>query len=181
MGKIAEGLKNNKRLLYRIYLELVSEGLLSDYARQQIIKIIPFVITGTEIVSTFSKDKSILCETYYCLKKSGNLTNDMETKIKSIIPQLCYETSIEPDEKFVIYGAGYYGKNAYIKYHDQIKYYLDSNEKIIGTRINGIKVLPLEEAENLKDKIMIAANEEKLYDMIISLEEHGVKTYCVYR
>ena len=181
MGKIAEGLKNNKRLLYRIYLELVSEGLLSDYARQQIIKIIPFVITGTEIVSTFSKYKSILCEKYYCLKNSGNLTNDMETKIKSIIPQLCYETSIEPDEKFVIYGAGYYGKNAYIKYHDQIKYYLDSNEKIIGTRINGIKVLPLEEAENLKDKIMIAANEEKLYDMIISLEEHGVKTYCVYR
>ena len=50
-----------------------------------------------------------------------------------------------------------------------------------STRINGIKVLPLEEAENLKDKIMIAANEEKLYDMIISLEEHGVKTYCVYR
>lgn len=85
------------------------------------------------------------------------------------------------EKDIVIFGAGKFGKLAFNKYKDRVKYFIDNNEAVWGNFIDGKKVNSLDYyLENDRDRyvIMIACKSQESIKR--QLESHGIKEYKCY-
>lgn len=85
------------------------------------------------------------------------------------------------DKKYIIWGAGAWGKKAAKLLYDKVEFFADRNETIVGTTIEGIKVISVEEMKNisLNYKICIAVSVDKMYPMLLELYDCGIKKCCI--
>ena len=85
------------------------------------------------------------------------------------------------DKKYIIWGAGAWGKKAAKLLYDKFEFFADRNETIVGTTIEGIKVISVEEMKNisLNYKICIAVSVDKMYPMLLELYDCGLKKCCI--
>lgn len=85
-------------------------------------------------------------------------------------------------DNIVLYGAGYYGRNAYSRLKDRthIINWVDNNENLHGTQINGIEVIGIKELvkKNL-DEISVVICTRSYFDISTQLIAYGIKDYFV--
>lgn len=88
------------------------------------------------------------------------------------------------ENKYVLFGAGEYGKIA-IQYlsEEKIAFFLDNDKKKVGTKIEGIPIYTLgEKRKNLTDyTIVITVSREKENDIAKQLDTEGIKSYISLR
>ncbi len=85
------------------------------------------------------------------------------------------------DEKYMVFGAGAFGKSAYEKLgEDSIVCFIDNDEKKQGTLFYGKEVLSLSDASKMSDKYQVLIASLHIDSMKKDLEAYGIKKYRVF-
>lgn len=81
------------------------------------------------------------------------------------------------EKKYIIWGAGVFGKKAVKLLYGKVQFFADKDEAIVDTYIEGIKVISVEEMKSISFdyKICIAVSLDKLYPMLLELYDCGIK------
>lgn len=127
--------------------------------------------------------KFVLCALYYDFRNNNCEVDYVQRKIRDLVPALDTDNDdLKADNKVVVYGAGNIGKAAYKKFGENIVYYVDRNEAIIGDRIEGIEIKSIDSLQELSKKysIVIAAGLGNVYDFLCTLGSLGIKCNSVY-
>ena len=134
------------------------------------------------IFEKYNDDKAKLCQIYYEMLQSDQLDGKRRELFKKCVPELEGDVSCTDSDKFIIFGAGVYGKKAADILGNRASFYMDNDEKKVGTVIGGVKVLSFNEALKLipQYKIMISINQNYVYELIKQLRKSGVYSYSVY-
>lgn len=86
-------------------------------------------------------------------------------------------------KKIILFGAGTFGKNAldYIG-EDKVQYYVDNNNTIVGTIVNGKKVISFDELKRIYSdySIIISVDVAKTHVLAKQLDDAGIHEYTTY-
>lgn len=87
---------------------------------------------------------------------------------------------LEDEQELIAYGAGNVGDIAFKIFGQRIDLYMDKNANSIICK-NGKKVVPPSKIEKyIRKTFLITMADEKVYDALIFLVQHGVENICVY-
>lgn len=128
-------------------------------------------------------NKSLLCSIYYDFRNNNYLSSEMKNKFIQMVPELHIDKDeILRNEKIIIYGAGNMGKEAYNKYGNDICYYIDQDERKVGSRLNGIEVKSSKDLVNLSNKyrVVIATGLNNIYEFLEIIKKLGLVCSGVY-
>ncbi len=113
----------------------------------------------------------------------GRFVEDIES-IKNILPELFLESTVVSDQ-LIIFGAGHIGRNVQNILREKAIYFADNNSAIIGSVINGLKVLSVDEMlkivkRNININVVVCVSVEKQYTMIRQLIDGGISRYSLF-
>lgn len=136
----------------------------------------------SSLVSRIKEKKECLCEIYYMFKRFQVEDDMVNQLLVSHVPELCMDNAENPNKKIIIYGAGDYGNRAYRKFADRIAYYADKSKEKVGTYINDIEVISVEQMCKIgaEYQIIVAAGADKVYDFLTTLKMNGIEKCQVY-
>lgn len=106
---------------------------------------------------------------------------DYVNSFYKIMPALKMIKRLDKEQCVVVYGAGDYGDKAFKILGKRIQFYVDKNEKKIGTVKNGIKVYSLDDYITVERQfpLLIAISEGKLGTVVEELYNKGIKECCI--
>lgn len=165
--------------LYRMHqLSLTGTRKSSIRKQLQILRVKYF----ENIIMGLQNKKDILVQIYYEVKKEIELSDYIKECFYKIIPELIQEKDIKKDTRYVVYGAGNYGRQAYEKHKNQIICYVDINEDKAGQKIGEKEILPLSALHNMlaTNSILIAVTPGTVYSCILKLKEYSISEYSVF-
>jgi radical SAM protein with 4Fe4S-binding SPASM domain len=88
---------------------------------------------------------------------------------------------MEIRNKFMIFGAGMYGRLAFEQYKpEQVGYFIDNNKERQGTEFCGRKIISVDEAFGMKDEYHVIVASTYADSMVAQLREMGFSDYSVY-
>ena len=136
-----------------------------------------------EIFQGLAGRKDLLCQIYYEFAFQNSLDEKIKNKIINIVTEIKIVCECEMTGKVIVYGAGNYGKKAYMKYQDRIVYYADRNCNLVGQYINNVEIISLKKMLLLQKvySIVIAAGPDKIYDFLTVLKLHGIKKCFIFQ
>lgn len=136
-----------------------------------------------KILDVLHENQKELCMFYYEMKRSKLLTKKIIDKFKKAIPELCGDMPYVEKNKYIIFGAGYYGEKAAIELGDNAIFFTDNDMSKTGKVKSGLKILSFQDAVKLTSNyyIMIAVSYEKIYEIIIQIWKTGIKQYAVFQ
>ena len=84
------------------------------------------------------------------------------------------------ETRYVIFGAGMYGRMALKKYDGQIECFIDNNEKMIGTKVSGVPIISVTDflSDTKGCQVIIASGAAPV--MARQLESAGFYDYIIY-
>lgn len=135
------------------------------------------------IVSVLAERKDLLCSIYYRIHFYYSDNKSITDKFVEYIPEIRIDIEPKKDRKTIVYGAGKIGRY-YAKYNiDNICFFVDRNEALVGTTIENKEIMPLDKLYDYKDKynIVIAAGFNNIYSFLCTLIQMGITECSVYR
>ena len=134
------------------------------------------------ILSDLKNEKGLLAALYYEMLENRLLDSEIKGRIQSVLPEL-QNDKIGTHGKYIIFGAGKYGKMALSLLGDAAVCFADNDPVKAGTCIEGKKVISYEEMLSLTGQydVMIAVHGDKVYQLIHQLQESGIAGYCTYQ
>ncbi len=134
------------------------------------------------IFSVLQKSPEALCHIYYEMRKSKNMTPIITKRFLDKLPVLQGEVPFTENEEYIIFGAGIYGEKAAAKLGRHAIFFADNAEEKVGSVKCNLKVLTFQEAVKWRGKyrFVIAAAELKRYEMMMQLQEAGIKRYNIF-
>ena len=155
--------------LYRAHGESLTQKRQKEIHRQ-LLKLREFYIDN--IIQGLWKNKRLMYQLYYDFKAEGKCQTAILGKFLTAIPEIGYEKEGIPSGRFIIYGAGNYGKEAYEKYESQVAFFADQNVEIVGKKIGSAIILSVEELKVMENRpsVMIAVSPANLYSCIETLK-----------
>ncbi len=159
------------------------EGSLSETRRKQVgdqLTKLRICYLGRIFDALFDR-KDVLCRMYYEMKQSESMTQEAADKFKQILPELCGEVRTA-DKKYIIFGAGKYGEMAAASLGGRAAFFTDSDPAKVGMIKCGLNILGFQEAVGYAANycFLIAVAKERIYEMILQLQEAGIKEYGVF-
>lgn len=134
------------------------------------------------LISNMGCDDKTEFNLYNILLSCGYEKEEINKIISEPNLMIDYDKYIDKNKNVVVYGAGYYGQKVYDLLDGEIEFYIDKNEKVIGTEKNGIKVKSINDIipciENYN--MVIALSIENTYDALEKLIALGVKEYTTF-
>ena len=121
---------------------------------------------------------TLFCESVRYEKKHSK---EIFEKIRKIVPELgIVNIDHKFREKYIIYGAGEYGKRTEKILGDKAEFFADRNARLVNCNIEGKKVLSLDEMKQKWDGyfICISLGYEKIYDVLCYINSIGCRQ-CV--
>lgn len=89
----------------------------------------------------------------------------------------------DPDRKLILFGAGFYGKEA-VKYFgkERVQYFVDNNSALHGTMKEDVRVISFEELKEVHEsyEIVISASSQITIALAQQLEASGIKRYLLF-
>lgn len=89
----------------------------------------------------------------------------------------------DPDKKLILFGAGFYGKEA-VKYFgkERVQYFVDNNSALHGTMKEDVRVISFEELKEIHEsyEIVISASSQITIALAQQLEAAGIKRYLLF-
>lgn len=89
----------------------------------------------------------------------------------------------DPDRKLILFGAGFYGKEA-VKYFgkERVQYFVDNNSALHGTMKEDVRVISFEELKEIHEsyEIVISASSQITIALAQQLEASGIKRYLLF-
>lgn len=89
----------------------------------------------------------------------------------------------DPDKKLILFGAGFYGKEA-VKYFgkERVQYFVDNNSALHGTMKEDVRVISFEELKEVHEsyEIVISASSQITIALAQQLEASGIKRYLLF-
>lgn len=124
------------------------------------------------------ENKACLCGIFFEYLEMDEDVSVIKSRFIDVIPELSAVTALDYSKKYIVYGAGQIGDEAYELLKDKIVYYVDSNENKIGKYKNNIRIISPAELRGIKDRyqIVIAVGNEKKYDVLKFLYTNGIKS-----
>lgn len=135
-------------------------------------------------VSGLSSRKNLLWNMYYMFY---SVETDVDLKrVKDELSQYLplesfYSNVFLGNKKFVIYGAGYYGKICRRILEDKALFFIDNNSDLHGKIVDGLLIVDSNKLEDLARDcdIVIAVAPEKVIEIFDSIEESYKAKVCV--
>lgn len=93
------------------------------------------------------------------------------------------EREMDENKKIILFGAGAFGKKALDYFgEERVTYYLDNNEAMAGSFVNGKEVISFSHFMGIKDEyqIVISVDARKVPTLAAQLEEKGITEYVAY-
>lgn len=134
------------------------------------------------IFEQYKNNTEWLCRVYWDFKRYGGLNDALAERFFERVPILAKERNYDEQRAIVVYGAGDYGNKAFECYGQKIKYYVDKDERKVGSKKNGIVILPIDRIGQMEEyQIMIAVSDEKIPKIIDELMSYGVDNYVIFQ
>lgn len=135
-----------------------------------------------KIIERIKEQQELLLELYLGLRKENLLTEEKERIFYTFIPELECDKKFKDEKKYIIFGAGFWGKKAQQEYAGKVTYFADNNIKKVGQMINGVPVISVPEMVSKKEgyHILLAVGCDKLYDLIKEMRNAEIKEYSIY-
>lgn len=97
-------------------------------------------------------------------------------KASKVIPELKLLKEKEGGKKYIIWGAGNYGRRALATLKDEVYCFADKNPSVIGLVIDGVRVISYEEMLRMTEKeICIAVWDGKVFPLLKELYENNIR------
>lgn len=164
----------NKTLYeYRVHGESLTETK-KDYINSQLLK---FRASEIEwILDNLEKRPDLIIRMYCDFIKDEKRDFFYEKACKKIPELSLVKTSnCINKKKYIVWGAGHYGLIAKKILGEKVQYFADTNVNIIGSTIEGIRIISYDEMiSKTQYEICIAIWDGKIYDMLKRLYESGV-------
>lgn len=164
---------------YRISAYSLTGTKLENIKRKRI-----YLLAGyfEKIIERVKGQKELLLELYLGLRKENLLTEEKERILCSFIPELEGDRRFNDEKKYIIFGAGFWGKKAQQGYGNKVAYFADNNIKKVGQVINGIPVISVPEMVDKKEEyhILLAVGCDKLYGLIKEIKNVQIDEYSIY-
>ena len=134
------------------------------------------------ILADLKNEKGLLAALYYEMLETRLLDSEIKGRMQSVLPEL-HNDKIGTHGKYIIFGAGKYGKMALNLLKDAAVCFVDNDPMKTGTYIEGKKIISYEEMLSLTGQydVMIAVHGDKVYQLIHQLQESGITRYCTYQ
>ena len=99
-----------------------------------------------------------LCALYCAmLARKNDMLFDIRKKIIKLVPELqILNNDYKTDEKYIVYAAGEYGRKTKKILGDQVEYFADNNPELIGTIVDGIQVISVDEMIDKQNEYRIS-------------------------
>lgn len=122
-------------------------------------------------------NRACLCGIYFEYLEMGEDVSVIKPRFTDMIPELEAVTVLDRAKKFIVYGAGLIGDEAYGFLKDKILYYVDRDKNKVGKYKNEIEIISPAAMMNLKNsyQVVIAVGNEKKYDVLKFLYSNGVR------
>lgn len=85
------------------------------------------------------------------------------------------------EKKIAIFGAGNFGKLAYNQYKDLVRCFVDNNENLVGTELEGIPIISALELAKKKNEYEIVVAVKHAEEIVRQLKDLGITEYLVYQ
>lgn len=134
------------------------------------------------ILADLKNEKGLLAALYYEMLETRLLDSEIKGRIQSVLPELKNDKT-GTRGKYMILGAGKYGKMALNLLGDAAVCFADNDPIKAGTYIEGKKIISYEEMLSLTGQydVMIAVHGDKVYQLMHQLQESGIADYCTYQ
>lgn len=131
------------------------------------------------ILGNLGEEKEILASLYYEMLEMQCIDTEMIRKFQEYLPEIVSDLP-GSHGKYIIFGAGKYGRMALDKLEDKANFFADNDFRKIGDHINGKEILSYDRMISLVDQydVMIAVHGDKIYSIICQLLKSGVSSYC---
>lgn len=131
------------------------------------------------ILMKLAEDADLLTRLYYEMDSTEKLTANEKEKLGKLAPWLLREIPSHSDIKYVVYGAGKFGKRTAENLGGAVCCFADNDDKKHGKTIDGKRVYSIQEALSLYPQavVVVAGDLNIAYDMIRSLNERGIEKY----
>lgn len=124
-------------------------------------------------------NKACLCGIYFEYLEMDEDVSMVKNQFTNIIPELETVTPLDSSKKYMVYGAGLIGDEAYGLLKDKISYYVDGDKNKVGKYKNNIEIISPADMMNIKNKfryqVVIAVGNEKKYDILKFLYSNGIR------
>ncbi len=104
-----------------------------------------------------------------------------------VVPQkfqwIYNQNEIDTKKEIVLFGAGSIGKRALDFFgKERIIFFSDNNEKLIGSKVDGIEVISFKKLIIIKNKVQVVVSVDGRKEMLIArqLVENGVSNYVLF-
>lgn len=89
----------------------------------------------------------------------------------------------EENLKFIIFGAGNYGGKAFEFLKNRVECFVDSDDSKVGKKKCGLDIISTKEMlkKHSDYNILIAVNNEKIFEILHFLYSNGLKKCCTYQ
>lgn len=136
------------------------------------------------ILSELCDKKEYICKIYYEFINCSFKVNDIEKKFFKIMPELKNEKiTMFENKKYMIFGAGEIGEEAYKILKDKACLFVDNNKEKIGTMKCGLPIISYQKMFEYLEiyNIMIAVSNDFIYEIIEKLYKKNIVNYCTYQ
>lgn len=135
------------------------------------------------IVTSLRDDRASLFY-FYGDSLNRGCSADLLKGIGRCMPEQRYEAdAVSGSHKFIIFGAGEYGKRAALLLGERAYCFADNDREKVGQKKCGMRIISFEELSNLSDEhcVLIAVDIWKTGSMVDQLLAHGITNYCTYQ
>lgn len=134
-----------------------------------------------ELVEGLNERKNWLCQLYFEIECFYGITNDVYELLYKYVEEFLCKISTELEENVIVYGAGNIGRKFLENNKTNIAFFSDQDKRKIGTYIEDILVISLDDMASLSNKyqIVVAAGSDKVYDFLNTLKSLGIENYYI--
>lgn len=168
----------DKLYKYRIHDESLSESkkLLVDQQRLKLRN-----LHFDFLLEKLKSNRDLLTRFFFELYTTTMPANDIRKWFIEFVPELAGYVYKIQSNKFIIFGAGEYGKKLLRVLDGNIVCFADTNDKLYKSTINNIEICSIQKAyQKYPDAVfVVAGNLDKVYSMINSLWKNGIEKYSI--
>ena len=135
-----------------------------------------------DICDLIAEKKEYLCQIYFRIVATIGYNHKLYHLVKEYVPELCIVRNGQWKGKLIVYGAGCIGQKFVDKNRKNVIAFADRDKKKVGTCINGIYVISLNEMKRKSEvaSVVVTSGLNYTYSMLKTVFDLGILDCYVY-
>lgn len=144
-----------------------------EYIKYQLLK---YRISETDWILSHLKERPELITSMYCEFIHNENEMFFLEKACQVVPELELLKKKENRKKYIVWGAGNYGRKVLAALKDEVYCFADKNPSIVGSLIEGVRVVSCEEMLKMPEKeICIAVCDGNVFPLLKELYKKNIQ------